>query len=162
MLVGWSFGVGVAGWGGFAVAAVLMAIMYFTLALSLAAMSAVIPTADGGYSFVRQVMGASGCYLTGLAALIASWAYELTADGLKKKSEVDRSVSITRTTSRKLDCSIMAVRPFVNMSSDKEQEFFSDGITEGILNSLVCVKQLRVAGRTSSLAFKDTIVIYVA
>lgn len=48
----------------------------------------------------------------------------------------------------------IAVLPFVNMSSDDEQEFFSDGITEEILNSLASVKELKVAGRTSSFAFK--------
>ena len=59
-----------AGWGGFAIAAVLMAVMYLTLVLSLAEMSAAIPAAGGGYSFARQVMGPSGGYLTGLAVLI--------------------------------------------------------------------------------------------
>ena len=48
----------------------------------------------------------------------------------------------------------IAVLPFVNMSSDKEQEYFSDGISEEILNSLARVKELKVAGRTSSFAFK--------
>ena len=67
---GWNFGIGVAGWGGFAIAAVLMAVMYLTLVLLLAEMSAAIPAAGGGYSFARQVMGPSGGYLTGLAVLI--------------------------------------------------------------------------------------------
>ena len=48
----------------------------------------------------------------------------------------------------------IAVLPFVNMSSDPEQEYFSDGISEEILNSLSQVKDLRVAGRTSSFVFK--------
>jgi len=48
----------------------------------------------------------------------------------------------------------IAVLPFVNMSSDPEQEFFSDGISEEILNALARVKDLQVAGRTSSFAFK--------
>ncbi len=48
----------------------------------------------------------------------------------------------------------IAVLPFVNMSSDPEQEYFSDGIAEEILNSLVKLKNLKVAGRTSSFAFK--------
>ncbi len=48
----------------------------------------------------------------------------------------------------------IAVLPFVNMSNDPEQEYFSDGITEEILNSLAHVKDLRVAGRTSSFHFK--------
>jgi ethanolamine permease len=67
---GWNFGIAQAGWGGFAIAAGLMAIMYFCLVLSLAEMSASIPAAGGGYSFARQVMGPAGGYLTGLAILI--------------------------------------------------------------------------------------------
>lgn len=67
---GWNFGIAQAGWGGFAIAAVLMAIMYMTLVLSLAEMSAAIPAAGGGYSFARQVMGPTGGFITGLAVLI--------------------------------------------------------------------------------------------
>ncbi len=48
----------------------------------------------------------------------------------------------------------IAVLPFVNMSSDPEQEYFADGISEEILNSLAKVSELKVAGRTSSFAFK--------
>jgi TolB-like protein len=48
----------------------------------------------------------------------------------------------------------IAVLPFVNMSGDKEQEYFSDGLTEELLNSLTRVDQLQVAGRTSSFYFK--------
>ncbi len=67
---GWNFGIGEAGWGGFAVAMTLMAVMYFALVLSLAEMSAAIPAAGGGYSFARHAMGPTGGYLTGLAVLI--------------------------------------------------------------------------------------------
>jgi len=48
----------------------------------------------------------------------------------------------------------IAVLPFVNMSSDPEQEFFSDGISEEILNLLVRVEGLSVASRTSAFSFK--------
>ena len=48
----------------------------------------------------------------------------------------------------------IAVLPFVNLSSDKEQEYFSDGITEELLDALARVKGLKVAGRTSSFHFK--------
>lgn len=48
----------------------------------------------------------------------------------------------------------IAVLPFVNMSNDPEQDYFSDGIAEEILNSLAHVNGLRVAGRTSSFYFK--------
>src|SRR5205807_5969961 len=48
----------------------------------------------------------------------------------------------------------IAVLAFVNMSNDPENEFFSDGIAEEIINALSKVKALRVAARTSSFAFK--------
>jgi serine/threonine-protein kinase len=48
----------------------------------------------------------------------------------------------------------IAVLPFVNMSNDEEQEYFSDGISEEIINILAQVPTLKVIGRTSSFAFK--------
>jgi TolB-like protein/Tfp pilus assembly protein PilF len=48
----------------------------------------------------------------------------------------------------------IAVLPFVNMSSDKDQEYFADGISEELLNLLAQVPQLRVIARTSSFSFK--------
>ena len=134
-------------------------------------------------------------------ALVLSWAYEMTPDGIKREHEVDRSESITHVTGRKLDFAIIAlmavgiaylvfdnyvlvgepevataesetqlmpasgsagveteksiaVLAFVNMSGDPEQEYFSDGIAEEILNGLVQVPDLRVAARTSAFSFK--------
>ncbi len=49
----------------------------------------------------------------------------------------------------------IAVLPFANMSGDPEQEFFSDGIAEELINVLAKVKGLRVTSRTSAFAFKD-------
>jgi len=48
----------------------------------------------------------------------------------------------------------IAVLPFVNMSSDPEQEFFSDGITEEMLNLLAKIPELRVTSRSSVFSFK--------
>jgi TolB-like protein/Flp pilus assembly protein TadD len=48
----------------------------------------------------------------------------------------------------------IAVLPFANMSADAENEYFSDGMTEEIINALVQVPDLRVAARTSVFAFK--------
>src|SRR5271156_4233858 len=48
----------------------------------------------------------------------------------------------------------VAVLPFVNLSGDKEQEYFSDGLTEEMLNSLSEINELQVAARTSSFYFK--------
>jgi adenylate cyclase len=49
----------------------------------------------------------------------------------------------------------IAVLPFVNMSNDPEQEYFSDGISEEIINTLVQIPGLQVPGRTSSFSFKN-------
>lgn len=48
----------------------------------------------------------------------------------------------------------IAVLPFSDMSPNKDQEYFSDGITEEILNGLAKLKTMKVAGRTSAFAFK--------
>jgi len=135
--------------------------------------------------------------------LIVSWVFEMTPEGIKLESEIDRSESVTHSTGRKLDRTIItflafavilllaerfimtesvpvatpaaegvvektnvtdqgtdnalrsvAVLPFVNMSSDPEQEYFSDGLSEELLNRLAQNDQLRVAARTSSFQFK--------
>jgi adenylate cyclase len=49
----------------------------------------------------------------------------------------------------------IAVLPFVNMSADSDQEYFSDGLSEELINQLAQLETLRVAGRTSSFALKN-------
>ena len=49
----------------------------------------------------------------------------------------------------------IAVLPFVNMSSDPENEYFGDGLAEEIINALTKIQDLRVASRTSSFSFKE-------
>jgi adenylate cyclase len=49
----------------------------------------------------------------------------------------------------------IAVLPFVNMSSSEENEYFSDGMTEEIINALAKIKELKVTSRTSSFFFKN-------
>ncbi len=151
-------------------------------------------------------------------AVFFAWAFELTPDGVKRESEVDRSQSIRQKTGQKLNRGIIiilvlalayfvwesrfaqpgsdpfsqraasqttdvgekrgltpddadtnsveastkaaitnhsvAVLPFINMSSDPEQEYFSDGITEEIINALVKIPGLSVPARTSVFGFK--------
>ena len=48
----------------------------------------------------------------------------------------------------------IAVLPFVNMSGDKEQEYFSDGLSEELLNDLARINELQIAARTSAFSFK--------
>ena len=54
----------------------------------------------------------------------------------------------------KVPAKSIAVLPFVNMSGDPKNDYFSDGITEEILNALAQVPKLKVAARTSAFAFK--------
>jgi DNA-binding winged helix-turn-helix (wHTH) protein len=50
----------------------------------------------------------------------------------------------------------LAVLPFVNMSDDPDQEYFADGISEELMNTLVRFEGLRVVGQTSSFSFKGS------
>ena len=143
--------------------------------------------------------------------LVFAWVYEMTPEGLKRESEVDRSKSVTPYTGKKLNGAVIAllavalvfsvgqrywmgegpadstaqvenagvndatlkggqmpsvasiadqeipsiaVLPFVNMSGDADNEYFSDGLSEELLNVLAQVPGLRVAARTSSFQFK--------
>ena len=191
-----------------------------------------------------DLIGADDWLLRAVALLLAlgfipvvifAWAFELTPEGIKREKEVNRDVSITNVTAKKLDfvtigllvavlavvavdrflpesesvggsaaadqadiagmapahpcappskcipaqkgsllqadnqsgreqssllqdnkppAKSVAVLPFVNMSEDPNNEYFSDGISEEILNALAKVADLKVAGRTSSFAFK--------
>ena len=146
-----------------------------------------------------------------IAAVVIAWAYEITPEGIKKESEVDRSQSIAGHTSKKLGRIIIgflvlavavlllersmsppetepgifsedatmqasqaadnnfpaieetlpsdpsiAVLPFADMSPDQDQGYFSDGISEELLNLLVRVDGLKVASRTSSFTYKGS------
>jgi len=131
-------------------------------------------------------------------ALILAWVFEITAEGIKKESEVKRDESTTSQTGRKLDFIIIglmaialtyfiyesrfttgkeelakeqssstkptelqasdlsiAVLAFADMSPNKDQEYFSDGIAEELLNLLAKLPKLRVAGRTSAFSYKN-------
>ena len=59
-----------------------------------------------------------------------------------------------RTPVAAIDEKSIAVLPFANMSADAESEYFSDGLSEEIINALVHLPGLHVAARTSSFAFK--------
>src|SRR4029434_4031836 len=67
---GWNFGIGVGGWGGLFIAAIIIAIMYLGLIFSLAEMSPALPHTGGAYSFARSALGPWGGFITGLAESI--------------------------------------------------------------------------------------------
>jgi TolB-like protein/Tfp pilus assembly protein PilF len=116
-------------------------------------------------------------------AVILAWAYELTPEGIKRTEAVVREKSIERQTGRRLDFLIIAVLlaaifflvyqrfypgervsgtpeksiavlPFENMSDDKENAFFADGIQDDILTSLAKIRDLKVISRTSVMPYR--------
>jgi adenylate cyclase len=139
-------------------------------------------------------------------ALILSWVFELTPQGLKRDEDVRPEESIAPQTARRMNRLIfavlllalgyfavdkfvlaprreaalvaaaeksmaarpaaeskaainaksIAVLPFVNMSSDPGNQYFSDGISEELLNALVHVDGIEVASRTSSFAYRGS------
>lgn len=73
---------------------------------------------------------------------------------VKPVSNQDEPVWLTKKAIKVAPPKSVAVLPFVNMSNDPEQEYFSDGIAEEITNSLTHLKDLKVAGRISSSQFR--------
>ena len=67
---GWNFGLAAGGFGGLAIAAGLVAVMYLGLCCSVAEMSAALPHAGGPYSFARTALGPWGGFVSGLAATV--------------------------------------------------------------------------------------------
>ncbi len=78
--------------------------------------------------------------------------YQTTKDLIEELKTVDKSGSSTH---EKNVTHTIAVLPFTNMSTDKEQEYFCDGMAEDIINDLTHLEGLHVVARTSSFAFKD-------
>lgn len=113
-------------------------------------------------------------------ALVFSWFYEITPEGLALEKDVPPGDSITHVTGRRLDFIVIAllsaaviifafdkwggegrpensvaVLPFTDMSPAGDHKYFSDGLAEEILNLLTRVNGLSVTSRTSSFSFAD-------
>jgi TolB-like protein/Tfp pilus assembly protein PilF len=117
-------------------------------------------------------------------AAILAWAFELTPEGIKRAEDVDPTEAALRAKGRKLDFAIIgalllvigllvyerlhvrseagetipeksiAVLPFENLSDNKENAFFADGIQDDILTSLAKISDLRVISRTSVSSYR--------
>jgi len=89
-------------------------------------------------------------------ALVFAWAYELTPGGLQRDSGDAAATEprVTNTGNVQQGERSIAVLPFVNMSDDPTNLYFSDGITEEITSKLARLGQLRVAARTSAARFR--------
>ncbi len=96
-------------------------------------------------------------------AVVLAWAFDIGPGGVHRTpSQQDLAASMSGepetmapAASRDADRRrSIAVLPFVNMSGDEENEYFSDGVAEEILNLLTRLPQLRVSSRSSSFAYK--------
>jgi len=88
-------------------------------------------------------------------AIIATLVLALAYSVFDRVTQVDITEATDTVAAEQPDSNTsIAVLPFVNMSSDQDQEYFSDGISEELLNVLAKIPELRVAARTSSFQFK--------
>ncbi len=94
-----------------------------------------LPTQALGDFELKNVQTPLAIYAVAASALAVPSPADLSSSGAQAKKSI-------------------AVLPFVNMSSDPENEYFTDGITEEILNALVKFDDLKVTARTSSFVFK--------
>ena len=86
-------------------------------------------------------------------AMVLSWFYEWTPRGWRRDRDAPGAIADGKHGAIATDQSI-AVLPFIDMSAHKDQEYFSDGLAEELLNLLAQLPQLRVIARTSSFSFK--------
>lgn len=105
------------------------------------------------------------------AAVVFAWMFEISPEGLVPTKRVEQDESISHETGPEVEADrdtpgtntqvstskapvdtrpSIAVLPFVNMSSDEDNEYFADGLSEELHNVLAQVPGSRVAGRTSS------------
>jgi len=100
-------------------------------------------------------------------ACALAWAFDVTAKGIERTPDVVRAGAAVPTAlvtnavpavepppAAAETPDSVAILPFVDMSPGRDQEYFCDGIAEEIINSLCCVRDLRIASRTSSFQFK--------
>lgn len=113
--------------------------------------SQVSPVSPGKKS-IFKIRNATGILLP-VGIFIGLAAYAFSDFGMF--SSTDSAERISQNPFSKIDQASIAVLPFKNISSDTEQEYFSDGISEEILNALVKVDGLKVASRTSAFTFKN-------
>jgi TolB-like protein/class 3 adenylate cyclase len=84
---------------------------------------------------------------------IAIRIYQLITENMPSPVVVPENIV---TFSKSIEDNSIAVLPFANLSSDKEQEYFSDGLTEDIITQLSKIKSFKVISRTSVMQYKKT------
>jgi serine/threonine-protein kinase len=111
--------------------------------------SGAVPAASGSRKSLLGILGA----VVVLALLVGWW---LGRSKSEPETAPTRVESTQAPTPAPAATNSVAVLPFKNMSADEENEYFAEGLTEELHNVLVKIPELKVAGRTSANAFKDT------
>src|SRR6266513_1942996 len=118
-----------------------VAIAYAIVAwLLIQAASILFPTFEAP-AWVMKVF-ATAIILGFPVALIFAWAFEITPEGIKRAEVVSPKESIT-------------VLPFENLSDEKQNAFFTDGVQDEILTDLAKIADLKVISRTSVMQYKS-------
>lgn len=89
-------------------------------------------------------------------ALILAWALEVTPDGIRRTKKRRKQASHAKQAAGDQVVHSIAVLPFADMSPEKDQDHFCEGMAEEIINSLARIQGVQVASRTSSFQFKGT------
>ena len=89
------------------------------------------------------------------AALILSWAYDITPAGIKRTEDRPAEVLPSRLPPAPVPEKSIAVLPFQNLSDDRENAFFAEGVHDDILSSLARIADLKVISRTSVQQYRS-------
>jgi TolB-like protein/Flp pilus assembly protein TadD len=88
-------------------------------------------------------------------AIFLAWALEVTPEGIRRTHTRRKSILPTKKSPEGESEPSIAVLPFVDMSPEKDQDHFCEGMAEEIINSLARIGGVHVASRTASFQFKD-------
>ena len=133
------------------------AIAYLIVAWIIAQVSAIVlPTFDAPSYFMKTLIFL--LIIGFLVSLVFGWVYEVSPKGIKKIKNEEEPILNTRSTviQDKTNHKKLVVLPFQNMSSDKDSDYFSDGLTEEIIVRLSAIKDLEIASRSTSMRYKDS------
>jgi TolB-like protein/tetratricopeptide (TPR) repeat protein len=138
-------------------AAGMYLVMAFVVVQVVDAVFPLLPLPESAGTLVLELLAIGFPIAVGLA-----WALELTPVGLRRELTKEQVAAINTvgasdpTRVRPLRRDSIAVLPFENLTTDLENEYFSDGITEDIIASIARIRGLRVLSRTSVLQYKDS------
>jgi len=114
--------------------------------------SGVVRTPPRNSSDAAPGSKAGGANLRMIAGTVARPGDALSAEGVATPDPLPASPASSDTT---VEDPSIAILPFADLSPDKDQDWFCDGLAEEIIDALCCVRNLRVASRTASFRYRD-------